>query len=59
MGCGGLGSAGSAAGLECLKGLFQLKQFCDSMIETATGVRPYTCALQEESSFTYNNKDFF
>lgn len=35
MGSGGLGSVGSMVGLDDLKGLFQIKQFCDSMAETA------------------------
>lgn len=59
MGCGGLGSAGSAAGRDDLQGLFQLKHFCDSMIETVFGVKPCTCALQEESGLTYSKRDFF
>lgn len=59
MGSGGLGSVGSMVGLDDLKGLFQIKQFCDSMAETAFGVRPRTCTLQDESGFTYSKREFF
>lgn len=58
MGCGGLGRAGSAAGHDGLKGLLQLRHFCDSVIETEFGVKPRTCTWQEESGFTYSKRDF-
>ena len=37
--CGGLGSARLMVGPDDLKGLFQSKQFCDSMISYASGRR--------------------
>lgn len=45
MGWSGLGSAGSAVGPDDLKDLFQLKQFCDPMIEQLWGLNhgPVLC----------------